>query len=56
MSSHEQTWSDYMRLCSEGGSKPYLELLETAHLSNPFTGNTVEEICRPVVDELYKYL
>lgn len=55
-SSHEQTWSDYMRLCSEGGSKPYLELLETAHLSNPFTSNTVEEICRPVVDELYKYL
>ena len=49
----EQAWSDYVRLCSEGGSKSYLELLETAHLSNPFTGNTLEDICQPVVDELY---
>ncbi len=49
---YKQTWSDYMRLCSEGGSKSYLELLETAHLSNPFTGNTVERICQPVLDEL----
>lgn len=43
-------------LCSEGGSKPYLELLETAHLSNPFAGNTAEDICRPIVDELYGLL
>lgn len=48
-----QTWADYVRLCGAGGSKSYLELLETAHLSNPFTGNTVEKICRPVVEELY---
>ncbi|MDE6387572.1 MAG: hypothetical protein K2L82_07180 [Lachnospiraceae bacterium] len=53
MGSFKQAWTDYMRLCGEGGSKSYLELLETAHLSNPFTGNTVEEICRPIVDELY---
>lgn len=52
----KQTWADYVRLCSEGGSKAYLELLETAHLSNPFMGNTVEKICRPVVEELYSLL
>lgn len=51
-----QAWSDYMRLCSEGGSKSYLELLDTAHLSNPFTGNTLEEICHPIIDELYSLL
>lgn len=49
---HGQAWSDYMRLCSEGGSKSYPELLETAHLSDPFTGNTVADICRPVMEEL----
>lgn len=51
-----QAWSDYMRLCGEGGSRPYLELLETAHLSNPFIGDTIEDICRPIVDELYSLL
>ncbi len=51
-----QVWADYMRLCSAGGSKSYLELLETAHLSNPFVGSTLEDICKPVVDELYSLL
>jgi len=55
-SSHEQAWSDYMRLCGAGGSKSYAELLETAHLSNPFIGNTSEDICRPIIDELYSLL
>lgn len=39
------------KLCSAGGSKSYPELLETAHLSNPFTGNVVEAICQPIVPE-----
>lgn len=55
-SNFKQAWADYVRLCGEGGSKSYPELLETAHLSNPFIGNTVETICRPVVDELYSLL
>ena len=55
-SSFQQAWSDYMRLCGEGGSKPYPELLETAHLSNPFAASTLKDICRPVVDELYSLL
>lgn len=55
-SSHAQAWSDYLSLCCEGGSKSYLELLQIAHLSNPFTANTLEEICRPIVDELYGLL
>ena len=55
-SNYEQAWSDYMRLCGEGGSKSYPELLESAHLSNPFAGSTLEDICRPIVDELYSLL
>lgn len=51
-----QAWADYMRLIGEGGSKSYYELLEIAHLSNPLTGNTLEDICRPIVDELYSLL
>lgn len=52
----EQAWSDYMRLCSAGGSRSYTELLETAHLSDPFAEGTLENICQPVVDELYSLL
>lgn len=53
---HEKAWADYMRLCCAGGSKSYPELLEIAHLSNPFAGSTIEDICRPIVDELYSLL
>ena len=55
-SNYEQAWRDYMRLCSEGGSKSYPELLESAHLSNPFAGSTSEDICHPIVNELYSLL
>lgn len=53
---HGQAWADYMRLCRAGGSKSYPELLEIAHLSNPFAESTLEKICRPIVDELYSLL
>lgn len=52
----DQAWSNYMKLCSAGGSKSYLELLELARLSNPFEGSTVEDICKPIIDELYSLL
>ena len=52
----ELAWSNYMKLCSAGGSKSYFELLELARLSNPFDGNTVENICKPIIDELYSLL
>lgn len=53
---HVQAWSNYMKLCSAGGSKAYYELLELARLSNPFEGSTVEDICNPIIDELYSLL
>lgn len=53
---HEQTWRDYMMLCNAGGSKSYLELLDTANLSNPFAENIVANICCPIINELSSLL
>ncbi len=39
-------WEDYLRLCKEGGSKPFLELLKTAKIESPFEENTVESIIK----------
>ncbi len=52
----EQAWTDYMELCSAGGSKSYLELLDISHLSNPFSESTVKGICNSIIDELYSLL
>ncbi|TVY08496.1 M3 family oligoendopeptidase [Paenibacillus cremeus] len=36
-----QAWEDYLRLCKEGGSKSFTELVEVARLSSPFTEGTI---------------
>ena len=51
-----QAWSDYQNLCSMGWSRSYPELLKIARLSAPFSPNTIEEICHPVIGELYGLL
>ncbi|MDO4291710.1 MAG: M3 family oligoendopeptidase [Eubacteriales bacterium] len=38
----EQAWKDYLALCNAGGSKSYLGLLKTAHLSVPFEEGSVK--------------
>lgn len=37
-------WKNYLELCQLGGSKPFLELVETANLNSPFEEGTVESI------------
>ncbi|MBP1970743.1 M3 family oligoendopeptidase [Virgibacillus natechei] len=37
-------WDDYVNLCKLGGSKPFLELVETANLRSPFEEGTVESV------------
>ena len=32
----DAAWSDYLRLCEAGGSKPFLELVQLAKLRSPF--------------------
>lgn len=48
----DSSWNDYLNLCKEGGSKTFLNLLETAKLESPFEKKTIES----VVDYAKKYL
>jgi len=52
MENHEQAWKDYVNLCSLGGTKPFLELLEVANLKSPFEKGTVGEIMEFVDKQL----
>lgn len=37
-------WQDYLRLCKEGGSKPFTELVKTADLVSPFDEGCVDRV------------
>ncbi len=46
LENHNDAWQDYMNLCSVGGSKPFLELLELANLKSPFEDGTVKDVMK----------
>ena len=48
----ENAWEDYLRLCKTGGSKPFLQLLEVAHIKNPFVDGTIKEVVKPLEEYL----
>ncbi|NMA86090.1 MAG: M3 family oligoendopeptidase [Tissierellia bacterium] len=48
----EEAWEDYLRLCSAGGSKSFLELVELANLKNPFIDGTIKEVVEPIKEWL----
>jgi len=39
-----KAWEDYLNLCKQGGSKPFLELVKSAGLESPFEKKTLEKI------------
>ncbi|WP_010283248.1 M3 family oligoendopeptidase [Bacillus timonensis] len=41
---HDQAWADYVHLCKQGGSKPFIELVKVANLLSPFEEGTVESV------------
>ncbi|WP_373897647.1 M3 family oligoendopeptidase [Haloimpatiens sp. FM7315] len=43
----KEAWSDYLRLCKEGGSKSFLELLQIANLKNPFEDGCIKSVIDP---------
>ncbi|MBQ9978255.1 MAG: M3 family oligoendopeptidase [Clostridia bacterium] len=49
---HTKAWKKYVKLCKMGGKYPFTELLERAHLNNPFVSGTVKKVVKP----LKKYL
>ena len=50
---YSQAWKDYSRLCHTGGSLNYLKLLDVGGLTNPFSENAINKICKPVLNELF---
>ncbi|MEG0657537.1 M3 family oligoendopeptidase [Anaerorhabdus sp.] len=45
-------WSDYIHICSVGGTKTFLEIVKEAGLKSPFEDGTVE----PIIQFVAKYL
>jgi len=41
---HQKAWENYVKLCKEGGSKSFTDLLKVANLKNPFIEGSVKEI------------
>ncbi|MGE7602192.1 M3 family oligoendopeptidase [Peribacillus sp. NPDC097675] len=50
MEEDESAWKDYLNLCQLGGSKSFLELVDSANLDSPFAKGTVQSVVR-VIDE-----
>lgn len=48
----ENAWKDYLALCKEGGSKPFLELLKVANLKNPFEDGCMKKVVEPLEEWL----
>ncbi|MFD1417024.1 M3 family oligoendopeptidase [Oceanobacillus jeddahense] len=50
----EKAWQDYIDLCKLGGSKPFLELVQSADLKSPFEEGMVEAAVSFIEDRLDK--
>lgn len=46
--SREEAWMDYLKLCKLGGSKSFLNLVNSANLSNPFDDGTIKKVVDPI--------
>jgi M3 family oligoendopeptidase len=51
---HKEAFAHYLALCKLGGSKGFVELLQSANLDNPFNTGTVAETMIPLIDFLNK--
>ncbi|MCH1627808.1 M3 family oligoendopeptidase [Fredinandcohnia quinoae] len=49
---HEDAWKDYLHLCKQGGSKPFIELVSIANLLSPFDDGTVQSVVGSIEDWL----
>ena len=50
-----KAWDKYMEYTSLGGSDTWTNMLKTSHLSSPFEGDTLKEICEKVQKYLDNY-
>lgn len=49
---HENALEKYINLCELGGSKSFVNLVESAGLNNPFKDGTVKAVVKPIQDYL----
>ena len=45
---HQNAWSDYVKLCKQGGSKSFLKLVEIAGLVSPFNKSCIPNVINEV--------
>ncbi len=45
---HQKAFNQYLALCKLGGSKSFVDLIESAKLQNPFKAGVVKEIITPI--------
>ncbi len=45
---YENAWNKYYELCKLGGSKTFLQLLESVQLKNPFVKGNINKIIKPI--------
>jgi len=45
---HDAAWSDYIKLCQAGGSKPFLELVKLANLQSPFKEDCIANVIKEI--------
>lgn len=43
-----KAWQDYLKLCKQGGSNPFLELVALAGLKNPFEDGSIRSVIGPI--------
>lgn len=51
---HHDAWSRYLKLCSLGGTKPFLSLLKDCGLESPFAPNTIKNITTALIPIINK--
>ncbi len=49
---HKGAWDDYLRLCKQGGSQSFLNLVKTANLRSPFEEGVVQDIVAEIESHL----
>lgn len=52
MDNREAAWEDYLKLCKEGGTKSFLELLKVAKLESPFEEGCIKKITSKIEEIL----
>ncbi len=51
----EKAWKKYIKLLKMGGKYPFLELIERAHLRNPFIDGNIKKVIKPQVKVLNEF-